>query len=108
MPLANIFLPANTRQYFEILMEIVSFDYFPLTEVIDFGFTKTDPWSKNFEWLSYESINFMENMGSISLWICIGLLFALFVLILAAFKVNLRYKWVKKLFAPISLGQAAI
>ena len=108
MPLANIFIPANTRQYFNIMMDIVSFDYFPLTEVIDFGFTKTDPWSKNFEWLSYDSINFMESMGSISLWIFIGLLFALVVFILSAFKINMRYKWIKKLFAPISLGKAAI
>lgn len=50
----------------------------------------------------------MESMGSISLWIFIGLLFALSVLILSVFKIDLHYNWIKKLFAPINLGKAAI
>ena len=89
-------------------MKVVSFDYFPLTDMIDFGFTETEHWSENFAWLDYESINFMESMGSISLWIWIGLIFALAVLILYISKVNLRSNMVKSFFLPMSLAHISI
>ena len=108
LPLANVFLPANTHQYFHIMMDIFSFDYFPLTELIDFGFTETEPWAENFVWLDFQSINFMESMGSISLWIWIGLLYAFFVLVLRACHVSLRHKRLRKLVSPMSLAHLTI
>ena len=90
------------------MMVIFSFDYFPLTDLIDFGFTETEPWSENFVWLDFESINFMESMGSISLWIWIGFLYAFFVLCLRVFHVKLRNEKLKKLFSPLSLAHLTI
>ena len=51
-PLINVALPANARQSFDIMVNIVSFDYFPLTEIVDMGFTPTEPWSETFAYLS--------------------------------------------------------
>ena len=45
VPLSDIYLPANARQQFDIMIEVVSFDYFPLTDLYDFGFTETLPWN---------------------------------------------------------------
>ena len=64
------------------MMTIVSFDYFEVHEMIDFGFTETRPWSVNFGKLGYESINFIEGMGSISLFFSLGFLWTILVLIL--------------------------
>lgn len=52
---------------FEIMVSIVSFDFLPVTEIIDFGFSPTEPWSTQFETIGFESTNFLENMGSITL-----------------------------------------
>ena len=65
LPLADIVLPANALQWFEIMISVVSFDFFSLTEYFDIGLTETEPWSTNFAWLGYGSVNFIEGMGSI-------------------------------------------
>ena len=65
LPLADILLPANALQQFDIMIGIVSFDYFQPADYIDFGFSEMPNWSDNFEWLGYETINFVEGMGSI-------------------------------------------
>lgn len=65
MPLADIILPANAFEKFEIMVDVVSFDFFAVTEYIDIGLTETEPWSQNFEFLKYETVNFIEGMGSI-------------------------------------------
>ena len=67
LPLADIVLPANALQWFEIMISVVSFDFFSPTEYFDIGLTETEPWSTNFAWLGYESVNFIEGMGSILL-----------------------------------------
>ena len=58
-------MPATSIQIFEIVVKVVSFDYFPFTEVWDLGFTPTEPWSERFVYLQYETINFIEGLGSI-------------------------------------------
>ena len=77
LPLTNISLPANAMECFDIMVKVVSFDYFPIAQIFDFGFTKTEPWSWNFEYLDYESSNFIEVMGSIILSIWIIVLFCI-------------------------------
>ena len=47
------------------MIGIVSFDFFPPEEYYEQIFTEMPSWSPNFEWLQYESINFVDNMGSI-------------------------------------------
>ena len=60
-------LPAIAFEKFEIMIEVVSFDFFSITEYYDIGLTETEPWSQNFEFLQYETVNFIEGMGSILL-----------------------------------------
>ena len=67
LPLNNIPLPANVYFTFDILIQFVSFDFFPLHEYIDMGFTPTDAWSDSFAWLDYDSVNFVEGMGSLNI-----------------------------------------
>ena len=69
------------------MMSIVSFDYFPIHEIFDFGFTPTDPYTVNFGWLGYDSINFVEGMGSISLFLWIIILYILFVAVIKLLKI---------------------
>ena len=68
------------------MVAVVSFDYFPMTDHLDFGFTETEPWSTAFQWLSYESVNFIENMNSIMLVVWVGFLYILIVGILSFLK----------------------
>ena len=69
LPLAGVNVPANTFQTFDIMIEVVSFDFYPLTDHHEFGFTPTDPWSEAFENLSYETVNFIQNMNSLMLFV---------------------------------------
>ena len=68
LPLADIMLPANALESFDILIGVVSFDYFSPTEYIEFNFTEMPPWSDNFDWIGYGSINFVDGMGSITVF----------------------------------------
>ena len=82
IPLANVMIPADALQSFDIMVQIVSFDYFPFTDYIDLGFTETEPWSANFAFLGYETINFIECLGSIMIFIWIGTSYIFTVMIL--------------------------
>lgn len=70
-------------QVFSILISVVSFDYFPLTDLVDFGFTETEPWNIRFSWLGYETTNFVEGMGSLIVFASIGVVYALFVVLMS-------------------------
>ena len=78
MPLNNIPLPGNCYYMFDVIVSIVSFDFFPLHNYFDFNFTGTDAWSHSFAWLDYDSLNFVENMGSATL---IFILLGIYILI---------------------------
>ena len=80
------------------MIDVVSFDYFPLTDVINFGFTATEPWSDKFELLGYETVNFIEGMGSIMLLWWIGFVYLLVVAFVSYLRRRLncqqrKYKW---------------
>ena len=68
LPLNNIVFKANAETIFKFLISIVSFDFIELKD-LDMGFTYTDPWSPNFAMLDYESLNFVENLGSVMILI---------------------------------------
>ena len=44
------------------------FDFIPLTDIVAFDFTETDPINSNFDWLGYSSINTIELLGSLLLF----------------------------------------
>ena len=76
LPLNSINLPYSCWKIFGVLIQFVTFDFlpYPYGGVIDFEFTPTEPWSMNFNWLGYETLNFIENMGSIMVWATILLI----------------------------------
>ena len=82
MPLSGIYIPANAKQQFDIMIGVVSFDYFQPTEYIDMGFTDMPAWSERFDWLGYGSINFVDGMGSIIIFAFAQILFIILALFL--------------------------
>ena len=90
LPLLNITFTAKSFEAFKIMMQIVSFDYFPIHEIIDFGFMETDAWSENFGFLGYDSLNFVEGMGSISLFLWLLILYLILTAIWHFIKWNCR------------------
>ena len=79
---------------FEYLIAIVSFDFFEVKDHIDFGFTQTDAWTYRFHMLDYESFNFIENLGSISIFILIFVAWIIFSIILNFAKTDIKCMWI--------------
>ena len=48
---------------FGVIRTIVSFDFFPVYDYINPGFTPTEPYSPQFSWFGFDSINFVEGLG---------------------------------------------
>ena len=69
LALFSIPFTANTMVIFDYLLTIVKYDFLPITEKVDFGFTKTKPYNKGFNDLGYDSSNFIEILGSASIYI---------------------------------------
>ena len=61
IPLTNLYLPANAMLLFEVLMHIVAFEYFPMYNP---GFTETEPYTYKFAWFGFETINFVQLLGT--------------------------------------------
>ena len=99
LPLANINLPANLLQTFEVLISYISFDIFPLFEYIAVDFTEVDSWSPNFEWLGYDSVNFLEGLGSIAILAAIQLAIVLIALMLRICGEKCKCEWGEKIFS---------
>ena len=73
-------MPANLLQSFQILISIVSFDYLKPFEYLDVNFTELWAWSPNFEWLDYDSVQFLPELGSIAIFAAIQLFMSLIAL----------------------------
>ena len=58
-------MPVNVLQPFQVMISVVSFDYFAPFEYYDIGFTEVGSWSPEFYMLGYESVNFLLGLGSI-------------------------------------------
>ena len=71
MPLIKVSLPGSCFFIFDLLILFVTFDFFPIADIFDFGYTITDPWNDRFEWTGYGSVNFVENMGSLILFLSV-------------------------------------
>lgn len=103
IPLANIALPANALQSFEIMMEVVKFDYLEFTNYVDLGFTETEAWSDKFEQLGYESVNFIENQGSVQLILWGYYIMSIFVILFwLCRKQCCKHPRVQKCFSPLT------
>ena len=65
MPLNQVNIPSEAYLIFDLLLQIVTFDFFNPTDWFDFGFSGTDPYNESYSWLGYGSINIVECLGSI-------------------------------------------
>lgn len=89
VPLTNLELSVEAMQRFDIMIQIVSFDYFPIHNYFPEGtFTETEPWAAEFATVGYETVNVVECLGSINLVIWFGVLYVLFVIALHWLKIK--------------------
>ena len=98
------------RETFGYLIEIVSFDFFEVKDHIDLGFTKSEAWTERFYWLDYESFNFFENLGSISIFIAIYIVWVLFSVILNFARIHAieRSGWLKNRISSVYVTQSIL
>jgi len=71
--LINITIPPNAMKFLSYLLIIAAFDIIPTDEPYDdwFDFLLFNlPLSVNFEATGYESMFFIRNLGSISIFMC--------------------------------------
>ena len=88
MPLNNITLPASCYQLFELLIWVVSFDVFEPADHFDLNISETDPYNDKFDWLGFGSLNIIENMGSILIFILLLIFQSILILIFHLFHVS--------------------
>lgn len=74
LPLNNVPYVYPCRETFEVLIAFVSFDILPGEAIEAMNMTPTDYWSSEFEFLGYDSCNFLELMGSLGVFAAILLL----------------------------------
>ena len=61
LPLTQLTIPANVMELFDILISIVAFDFFPL---YDPGFTETEAYSEKFAMFGFDTINYVQDLGT--------------------------------------------
>ena len=107
--LLSVPFSAETQAIFVVLLACVTYDFLPITDIYDFGFTETDPWNPRFESLGYGSSNFIDSLGSITVFICYLLFRILFSLIIygCCFS-KMQQTWIGRRFKPDTLKSDAI
>ena len=79
LPLMNVQLPANTGRFFSQLTAIAAFDIFETDEYLRelFDLPPQDPVNQNFETIGFETVYFLNNLGSFILVFVVKLLLIL-------------------------------
>ena len=98
LPLADIHFSANVHQAFQFLISFVSFDFFPPYEYINVTFREVESWSPRFEWLGYDSIIFLEGLGSIFIFAVIVFILLLITLLFKLINISCPCRWLKEKF----------
>ena len=107
LPLNNISFTSNAMETFQYLIDIVSFDFFEVKDHVAFGFTQTDAWTYRFALLDYESFNFIENLGSISLFLVVYILWIVVSLALKFTKIEFnKSPWLQRRVGKIYIVQS--
>ena len=108
LPLTDIRMSANVLQPFQIMAEVVSFDFFEPFEYIDVNLTDFDPWSPNFGWLGFQSTNFLLALGSIFIFAAIEVINVLLSVLLIPCLHRIPIPWVRKFFSTNSSLSSAL
>ena len=81
------------------MISIVSFDYFTPFDYIDGGFTEVWAYSPEFEWLGYDTVNFVVGLGSILIFALLQIATVMFAVMLIPCIARCPCKWFRKNFA---------
>ena len=108
MPLADIYMPANAREKYDIMIGVVSFDFFQPTEYIDMGFTEMPFWSEQFDWLGYGTINFIDSMGSIIIFAIFEILYVVIAILIVMCGCRVTTKCLKQKFEVHTVRSSSI
>ena len=84
---------------------MVAFEYIPVY-LVDFGFTRSDPWSERFKWLDYDSGNYIELMGSLCVFLLIFVIQGVLILVLSQCRVCRRRKSLQWFTDSVAFKQA--
>ena len=69
MMLVKVQVPANATIFYGVLLQVAAFDFVPTDEIYMYLFKIDDtPISTNFNMLGYETLQFLYNSGSLSLF----------------------------------------
>ena len=66
IPLNNVNLPQISMAFMQSLNKLVSFNTKDPYSFFDVKFSKTPPINASFDWMEYETMNFLDNLGLIS------------------------------------------
>jgi len=79
LPLFKISLPANASEFFKTMMKIAMFDYIDTGPYVDslLGQKSVLPDDPNLEILGFESIYFLNNLGTLALFYVVYVLVAI-------------------------------
>ena len=89
-------MPVNVLQVFQIMISTVSFDYFPPFEYINVDFTGDWSWSTNFEWIGYDTVNFLVGIGSIAFFLLVQMLVHLVLVVKTVARIKCPCKWLEQ------------
>jgi len=86
----NTAFPANATLLYQVIMQIAAFDILPMDDIYRpiFDFTPTEPINLNFYLAGYESLNFLECLGSaffVGLYLTVLILLTVLVKIYTSF-----------------------
>jgi hypothetical protein len=73
LPVFSFILPANAQLLLVKLIDVSSFNLLPMDKInkLVFNFTETDALNHRFDEIGYNSMNFLENLGSLFIFMLI-------------------------------------
>ena len=80
------------------MASVVSFDYFPPFEYVDVGFSEVIGWNSYFEWVGYDSVNFLLGLGSIAIFAALQIMIIMVALFVLGTRMRCPCKWGRKKF----------
>lgn len=82
------------------MISVVSFDFFSLSDYFDFEMLETEPWSPNFAFLLYGSVNFIEGAGSILIVGLLTIILGLLAILSKIFSCKIPCKRLESVLQP--------
>lgn len=88
------------------MVEVVSFDFFEPFDYVSVNLTDFDPWSPNFDWLGFQTTNFLLALGSIFIFAAAKVLHVILSLLLIPCLNRVPFPWFRNFFSTKSTQQS--